>query len=485
MDKNPNNIFRRSSRLARKLSISHLVVFIALFAGIAISRQLFSSAQSGVVPKSDSARCDQITPSKTTVSTGETFSATVKMYNNGLSTWSSAFGVFLHEPSNRWNFEGYNLSRNISWSETATFNLTLHAPTTAGTYPFSAEMFIAMNRPIPVACTPVNITVNAPPPPPPPADNGGDNSDSGTPPIQGSSNQDNSSQDNNDTPAVTDSTPPSTPTDFKATANIDNMSILLNWSASTDDIGVQSYQLERSLDNANNWESLSAGITETNFEDFSVSFGVHYYYRLKALDAAGNASDYASTDTVSSGFKANAHPDSDTTVTSEDGLVSIFIPSGALEKDAFCSIVVAQDVLTPIPKGYVLLGGPYDFKCRDESDTNLTFNKPPILTGQINKQMVKGIGKVEYFGQAEGDTWKTLKITKHNKKTLADTVDLDNHSVISIMGKHKKTSVWLVIFEIILVIAGLAVLSRFVVTWLLKRRANKQYEDTLHKSRGW
>lgn len=475
MVKNPNNIIRKSSRLARKLSISHLIVFISLFAGIAITRQLFTSALT--VVSGNHARCDQIAPSKTTVSTGETFSATVKMYNYGSSTWSPAYGVFLNDPYNRWNFGGNNLSKNITTGSTATFNLTLHAPSSAGTYQFSAEMFIAMQKQIPFACTPVNITVNAPPPPPPSPPP----SPPPPPPIQGSSNKKTSTA----TPPAADTSPPTTPADFKARANTSNMSVQLSWTASTDNIGVQAYQLERSLDNVNNWENLGNSIKETNFDDFSVSFGVHYYYRLKAVDAAGNASGYATTDIVSSGFEANAHPDSDATVTSEDGLASILIPSGALEKDAFCSVVVAQDILSPIPKGYVMLGGPYEFTCRDESDTVLILKKPPTLTGQINKQLVKGMGKVEYFGQAEGDTWKNLKITKHNKKTLADTVELDSHSVFTIMGKQKKTSMWLIIFEIFLVLAGLVVLARFVVNWLLKRRASKQYEETLHKSRGW
>ena len=490
MRNNSGNIVGKTLRLARKLSISHLIVFVALFAGIAVARQLFTSALT--IVSGHHARCDQIAPSKTTVTTGETFSATVKMYNYGSTTWSSAFGVFLNDPYNKWNFGGYGLSRNTPSGSTATFNLTLHAPSSAGTYQFGAEMYIAMQGPIAFACTPVNITVNAPPPPPAcPAGQTGTppncstpTSGGGSPPLQGSSNRNTGGGTTPATPTK-DTSPPSTPADFVAKTNTANMSVQLSWTASTDNIGVQSYRLERSLDNVNNWESLSGSITETNFEDFSVSFGVHYYYRLKAVDAAGNASPHASADLVSSGFGANAHPDSDATISSEDGLVSILIPAGALEKDAFCSIVVAQDILSPIPKGYVMLGGPYNFTCRDESDSNQTFKKAPVLTGQINKQMIKGIGKVEYFGQAEGDTWKTLKISKHDKKTLADTVELDNHSVFTIMGKQKKTSVWLIIFEIFLVLAGLVVLARFVVNWLLKRRASKQYEDTLHKSRGW
>ncbi len=95
----------------------------------------------------------------------------------------------------------------------------------------------------------------------------------------------------------TDTTPPSEPGSFTASPNPHDASISLAWTASTDDVGVVGYRLERSTDDAT-WTTLSPAITTTSYVDDQTSYAAHYFYRLTALDAAGNGSDPATTEVV-------------------------------------------------------------------------------------------------------------------------------------------------------------------------------------------
>ena len=92
-----------------------------------------------------------------------------------------------------------------------------------------------------------------------------------------------------------DTTPPSVPGGFLARTNTANATVSLSWTASTDDTAVTGYRLERSTDQAN-WAVLSGALTGTTYDDAAANYGTHYYYRVRAADAAGNASGYAVTD---------------------------------------------------------------------------------------------------------------------------------------------------------------------------------------------
>ena len=92
----------------------------------------------------------------------------------------------------------------------------------------------------------------------------------------------------------TDTTPPTAPADFQVTPDSGDADVATSWDASIDDVGVTGYQLERSTDQQS-WSTVYTGAA-TSHRDDSTGFGREYYYRVTALDAAGNASDYASAD---------------------------------------------------------------------------------------------------------------------------------------------------------------------------------------------
>ncbi len=97
------------------------------------------------------------------------------------------------------------------------------------------------------------------------------------------------------TPSASDTTPPSTPSGLTATAK-GTSEIDLTWSASTDNVGVTSYEVDRCTGSGC---TATAGITTTNgstlsYQSLGLAAATTYGFRVRAKDAAGNFSGYSS-----------------------------------------------------------------------------------------------------------------------------------------------------------------------------------------------
>jgi fibronectin type 3 domain-containing protein len=119
-----------------------------------------------------------------------------------------------------------------------------------------------------------------------------------------------------------DVTFPSTPTGLSA-VTVSQSQINLSWTASTDDIGIAGYKIERSQDGTNFTQIAQTTTTATNYPDTALAQGTLYYYRVRAYDAAGNNSAYSNTDSTST-FSALTFPTSSglVTVSSNGGRVA-------------------------------------------------------------------------------------------------------------------------------------------------------------------
>jgi fibronectin type 3 domain-containing protein len=95
-----------------------------------------------------------------------------------------------------------------------------------------------------------------------------------------------------------DSTPPSTPTGLTATA-ASSSEINLMWTASTDNVGVASYQIHRCQGSGcNSYVTVGTVPPQTSFSDTGLSAATSYTYYLVAADAAGNQSANSATATA-------------------------------------------------------------------------------------------------------------------------------------------------------------------------------------------
>jgi chitodextrinase len=104
-----------------------------------------------------------------------------------------------------------------------------------------------------------------------------------------------------------DTTPPSTPNGLGATA-AGTSQINLSWAASTDNVGVTGYRLERSQGTGSTSFAQVATPAGTSFADTGLTAGTVYNYRVRAADAAGNLSAYSSTATATTSLPAVNQP---------------------------------------------------------------------------------------------------------------------------------------------------------------------------------
>ena len=89
-----------------------------------------------------------------------------------------------------------------------------------------------------------------------------------------------------------DTTPPTVPGSLTGTV-LSGTQITLSWPASTDNVGVTGYELERCQGVGCTAFVRIATPTTTSYIDTSVAPGLSYSYRVRARDAAGNFSAYS------------------------------------------------------------------------------------------------------------------------------------------------------------------------------------------------
>ena len=94
--------------------------------------------------------------------------------------------------------------------------------------------------------------------------------------------------------APPDTTPPTAPTNLTATP-ISNSQINLSWGASTDDVGVTAYTVERCQGSGCANFAQIASPAGTSYSDTGLSATTSYTYRVWAVDASGNVSGYSNT----------------------------------------------------------------------------------------------------------------------------------------------------------------------------------------------
>jgi chitodextrinase len=93
-------------------------------------------------------------------------------------------------------------------------------------------------------------------------------------------------------PSAADTTPPTAPANLSATA-ISSSAINLTWTASTDNVGVSAYLIERCQGAGCSNFAQIASSPSTSFNDTGLSSSASYSYRVRASDAAGNLSSYS------------------------------------------------------------------------------------------------------------------------------------------------------------------------------------------------
>ena len=97
------------------------------------------------------------------------------------------------------------------------------------------------------------------------------------------------------TNAVPDTTPPTAPSALSATAT-GTTTISLGWTASTDNVGVTGYRVERCQGaGCSTFAQIGTTTGAVSYGDTGLVAGTSYSYRVRATDAAGNLSAYSNS----------------------------------------------------------------------------------------------------------------------------------------------------------------------------------------------
>jgi hypothetical protein len=105
------------------------------------------------------------------------------------------------------------------------------------------------------------------------------------------------------TPNVSgDAVPPTDPVPLTATALAGQSTVHLTWGTSVDGgtptTGLAGYTIERAASSAGPWTTLQGAYMDVWYDDTSAGWSQTWYYRVKAMDAAGNSSAYATAGPV-------------------------------------------------------------------------------------------------------------------------------------------------------------------------------------------
>ncbi|GAC1617352.1 MAG: hypothetical protein PVS2B2_20640 [Candidatus Acidiferrum sp.] len=109
------------------------------------------------------------------------------------------------------------------------------------------------------------------------------------------------------TTAAADTIPPTAPTSL-STAVASSTQINLSWTASTDNVGVTGYRLERCQGAGCSNFTQIASPTATTLNDTGLTASTSYSYRVRATDAAGNLSSYSNVATAVTASVADTTP---------------------------------------------------------------------------------------------------------------------------------------------------------------------------------
>jgi chitodextrinase len=102
------------------------------------------------------------------------------------------------------------------------------------------------------------------------------------------------------TPATPDTTPPTAPTGLTATA-ASSTQINLSWTASSDNVGVSQYRVERCAGSGCASFAQVGTPSGTSFNDTGLSPSTTYRYQVRAADAAGNLSGFSAVAEATTG----------------------------------------------------------------------------------------------------------------------------------------------------------------------------------------
>jgi hypothetical protein len=274
-----------------------------------------------------------------------------------------------------------------------------------------------------------------------------------------------------------DTVPPTVPANFQATVVGGDPAVTLTWAAATDAGGVKAYRVDRSLDQAG-WETLSSAIAELKYKDITSGFGLHYFYRLSAIDTAGNMSGWATTDVSTDNVGVSENGSTEATYTSQDKLAVVQLPAGLVAgSEISCQVNDLTDVRGKKvgDKSQPVVLGPYELACKTVAGSVITdYKKQVTWTLDLKGQLKNLHSPVAYMYGADGGPVEVKGVRYSDKdQTMVLQAPADAIVVVQASVPQGVSPNFLVVF---LVVAGIVAA---IIVFALNRKKKLQYEEYL------
>jgi hypothetical protein len=204
---------------------------------------------------------------------------------------------------------------------------------------------------------------------------------------------------------------------------------------------------------------------------------LHYYYRLRAIDVAGNSSGWAVTDVSTDDVTVNGSASSEASYMSTDSLASVQMPAGVAASEISCNISSLADVngkQVGTASSPVVLG-PYQLACKTTAGSIVTeFKKPVTWTLNLTDKLKRMHDPVVYAVDAAGKG-QYVKTGQFDSKDQSMRVVLPVTSIVVVRASTAQ-GISLSFVSIILVICGIIAA---IVIYALNRKKKLEYEEYL------
>lgn len=318
-----------------------------------------------------------------------------------------------------------------------------------------------------------------PPPPPPPPAPKPPPTPAPTPkpaPKASSSSAGKSSTSSSASSSSSSATPSLTmPANF--TANPSVVGAILNWNLSSGGSGDIHYEVDRSTDQTT-WDSVATSIVGSTYADSTTNFSTLYYYRVHAVDSNGVTSDYATSQVTTGNYNSDVSAGTTQSITSDDGLATITIPTAALATDAVCA-VVAQTTnghTGTTTKTQSVVVGPYLLICRDSSGTVID-----RLNGNLGVSLKVSLQVAAHFtgfmgatASANSTSFTAVKPSNYDARAHSVSFSVSGAQSFAVTA-HPKTnlSLYIEIIVTLVVIGGLITVGvrkrEAIIEWFYAR----------------
>lgn len=193
------------------------------------------------------------------------------------------------------------------------------------------------------------------------------------------------------------------------------------------------------------------------------------------------------TQVTSSAFKPNAGNGSDVTVRSDDGIVTVTIPSSALKQQANCSLPLYGQLPLYGYKNYNVAYGPYQLVCQQLDNSVVTSFQTPLYASLALPQDAGGkyaaLSVAAY--DAGSSNWKTISANYNPSSQKPLELPLQFGGIV-VMGKQKTVPILLISLGVVtaLLVGGYIGLRRFAKLKIAKQIKARQ-EDYWRKMNGF